>query len=104
MVAREVRQIESQPAKGPADYADTGRVQVQPAYAVALRVRPVPVARPCDLVAQVIGVQAWDSVGGVGTHLAPARIHSGEVDDRVIEVDKHRLWGTQGLTHPPSVA
>ncbi len=55
-VARKVGQIETQPAKGPPDYADTGRIQVQPAYAMALRVRPVPVACPHDLVEQVIRV------------------------------------------------
>ena len=83
------------------DYADAGRVQVLPSDSVALRVRPVPVACPHDLAEQVIGYQSRDSGRPIGTHLAPAHIHPGKVDDSVVEVDEHCLGCIQRLSHPP---
>ena len=49
-VTSEVGEIEAQLMQGLQDYASTGSYEVRAAYAVTLRVGPVPIARPAYLI------------------------------------------------------
>ena len=105
-VTGEVREIEAQLAQGPEDHTGAGRHKVRAAYAVALRVGPVPLARPEYFLKQGAGVEPGDAGCRVGADQAPARVDAGAVvDDGIVEVDEHRagrdhgfgLWGHRVL-------
>ena len=99
-------EIEAQLAQGLQNYASTGSYEVRAAYALALRVGPVPLARPEYLIVQVIGVEFGDAGRRVGAYEAPTGVAAAAVvDDGVVEVDEHRagrghgaiLWGHRPL-------
>ena len=105
-VTGQVREIEAQLAQGPEDHTGAGRHKVGAAYAVALRVGPVPLARPEYFLEQGASVEPGDAGCRVGADQAPARVDAGAVvDDGIVEVDEHRagrdhgaiLWGHRVL-------
>ena len=96
-VTGQVREIEAPLAQGPEDHTGAGRHKVGAAYAVALRVGPVPLARPEYFLEQGAGVEPGDACRRVGADQAPARVDAGAVvDDGVVEVDEHRARRVRG--------
>ena len=96
-VTGQVREIEAQLAQGPEDHTGAGRHKVGAAYAVALRVGPVPLARPEYFLEQGAGVEPGDACRRVGADQAPARVDAGAVvDDGIVEVDEHRAGRDHG--------
>jgi hypothetical protein len=90
------------------DDQSAGRAQVQPAFSMADRVRPVPVAPFLDRLMKCTRVQALDSERGLMAGLFPAGIHATAViDDGVVEVENdsfRKLYQEGYLSEAPGLS